>query len=360
MDGMTVSDLEVLVAKQLVKAKEVAKVLDKTPGKGLNTYMLRNLWAICHASSHVLQRGLGKMVQELSSKPVGDQGALFDTPEDHAMTVAEIEEWIEGFKGVIIGDYIRDDTGRGDFQGGPAGGVAGRIKAAIAAQGETGLTWSEVGVMFDGQSHETFGADVVEMCLWAMVHTGELAEGEDDHLIAESPDLQFDILAMLESQRALGTEVGIDGESVKLVPIEGGEVEPPDLVDVVSVRIFAGDGATIDSMVDALVEDGDDRVAVDNAVTEAVDWLVEQRKIELAEGSDDLYVPFGQDLDSLHGDTLRSVYERETGEKAGRKGEPRMRDEIGKVRAAKAEEAGEGDDEPEATDDTEGDAGDGE
>lgn len=319
MDGMTVSKLQIDVSKNQGKAGELARFLDSTP-RGLNTYLLKNLWAICHGASHVLFRGLARISRELSEGAVADDLPLFDVPEDHAMTVREIEEWIEGFKGLIIGDYVQDHTGKGEFELN-AGGIPAKVKAAIAAHGDAGLTRAEVHSIFQDDG---VASELVESYLWAMVHTGELwksGDEEEERLVATDPDLALDIMEMVSAQPGLGTEEGV-GE-IKPIPLG-----VPDLVDEISIQIFAGDGATFD----ALVEKFEDRDAVDRAVS----WLIHNGKVECFEndedGSDVRYMPFGQDLDNLHGDTLRAVYERETGEKAGRKGEARMREEISKAR----------------------------
>lgn len=332
---MTVSKLQIDIAKNLSKGGEVARFLDSAPGKGLGSPLLRNLWAIAHASTHIAFRCLARMSEELVESAGDGQAPLFDTPEDHAMTVAEIEAWIDSFKGLILGDYQHDDTGRGDFEGPvePAGGIAGAVKRAIFQHGDDGIAAAELETIFDGDEALPDGG--VAALVWAMVHVGEVTvvEGDDgDVLVAEAEALSLDIVAMLEAQPALGTEDGIDEDAIVAIPLTAESDEPPELVDAISVRVFAGDGATRAELYGHF---GDEP-----AVDAALEYLCVGRKIEavLSDAGDESknaarFVPFGQDLDALHGDSLRAVYERETGDKAGRKGETRMRDEVVKVRA---------------------------
>lgn len=160
---------------------------------------------------------------------------------------------------------------------------------------------------------------------------------------ATSSVLVMDIEAMLQAQPELGAP-DFAGEVIPLylsvakggadsLDADSGDPANPDVTDAVSVQIFATGGSTRQELY-GLVNG-----ASEMEVEAALHYLVETGKAEMVTVGEDIkYMPPGQDLEALHGDELRAVYERETGERSGRKGEDRMRKEIAQEREKRAEQ----------------------
>lgn len=131
--------------------------------------------------------------------------------------------------------------------------------------------------------------------------------------------------------------VSHDGNSVTL----GSDVKEPAepfLVSALSIRIFqaaADGGLTWTELLEHFAGESEDdfNAAMTHCLGSSIVDCVPGE-----DGEPDRYVPHGWNLDDLHGDDLRMVYERETGEGSGRKGDPRLREEIKAVRAARAQE----------------------
>ena len=202
--------------------------------------------------------------------------------------------------------------------------------------------------------------DQVIAMTWAMVSTGELEyDANDGTLAASNEPPTLDIMAMLAAQPEIGTEEGLASDLIEAISLEPESAEP-HLVPALSIRIFeaAADGGATRNELGELFE----QTETEEDFEAALGHLLEEGVVDCVpagEGWDaDRYLPAGWYLDSLGDEELRGVYERETGEKAGKKGEKRLREEIEAVRAARAAkpvgDAAEGEDDdpsPEGEDD---------
>ncbi len=98
----------------------------------------------------------------------------------------------------------------------PTEPLADQIKAAIMANGDDGLSWSEL--------DEKFMWDLLVIpTAWTMVHCGELQQGENDcsdilYKVSDEP-LKVDISATLEVYPDLGTEEGMGDKSFEVVMV---------------------------------------------------------------------------------------------------------------------------------------------
>ncbi len=224
--------------------------------------------------------------------------------------------------------------------------LAMRIKFIIDAN-EDGVSWTDIGSAFEGESHPVFGEGILEAVIWTLVNTGQIQQERDDILVSTASGLAVDIMATLMENRAFGTEKG-PGDDADMIMLDNGDV--PELADELSVSIFASDGATREELKASQFvrlsrgpnqEASHSRDQVDALVEAALVYLVNRGDVEAVgvngvNGDPDTvrYMTPGQDLEVLSQEGLREVYAREVGRSKGRW----PKDETLKKRILKARE----------------------